>query len=538
MTKRPEINFNPYKGRWVAIVKDRVAGVGNRAAQAYRAAKTVRPKDRPQLYFVDRSGRSHQQPNDFRPWQKHAHLKKIAELLQTADQEAYLVGGAVRDGLLGKLNDQADLDLVVPADGLAVAKLLADKLGGAYYPVDPQRGVGRVVWPDRPQVDVAIYRGTSLEEDLYLRDFTINAIALSLDLANPRLIDPLAGQDDLQKGQIKALNREAFQDDPLRTVRAVRLAAQFGFVLTADTQSWITAYTTALAAVSAERLRDEIHKLLVGPRAGQGVAQLEALGLLAIILPQAEAMVGMAQSPPHHLSVFDHTLNVLDRVTWLDFELERLAFLDPVKKQLQDYFQTNLSGNLTRISLMPLAALLHDIGKPETFKQGSDGRIRFWQHPQVGADITDHWLSRLRFSGQARQFVVTIVRHHMRPLLLAYQKTVSRRSIHRFLEATGQAAPAIAIFSLLDHLGIYPPGQGQAEWDRLTEVVLRVCQTYFIPQPSPLLTGRDVISHLNLEPGPIVGQILARLKEAQAVGEIVSRQEALDFISTLNVDRG
>jgi len=208
----------------------------------------------------------------------------------------------------------------------------------------------------------------------------------------------------------------------------------------------------------------------------------------------------------------------------------RLESLTPVKSQLEAYFQRQLTGNLSRASLMPLVALLHDVGKPATFKRGGDNRIRFWRHPQVGADIARGILNRWRFSGQATRFVTTIVNSHMRPLLLAHQGSASKRAVHRFLEATDEAAPAVAIFSLMDHLAIYKSDEGQLEWERLLNVVLQICRTYFAPKLPTLLTGKDIIQQLNIPPGPEVGRLLKEVKEAQAVGEVITREEALAFI--------
>lgn len=529
MTTFRRFDYAPYRNRWIAVVNDRVVGVGDNADQAYRTAKGVRPKDRPKLLYVDQAGLAHLQPDNLRQWFENERLKQIALLLRHHSAEVYLVGGAVRDALLGQLDMVADLDLIVPGEALLLARTLANQLQAAYYPVDPEREVGRIVLPDQTHIDIAAYRGATLLEDLSLRDFTINAIALKLDVTAPKIIDPLSGQADLRQKIIRATSQTALRDDPLRAIRAVRLAAQFGFTITPETQAWVSDQAAYLRDVSVERLRDEMLKLFQVDQPGQAVAQLKALGLLSYIMPEATAMVGVAQSPPHHLPVFEHTLAVMDWIRLVTLDDARLAFLKPIKADLQAYFQTEVSGNISRAALMPLAALLHDIGKPQTFTPASDGRIRFWNHPQKGADVAARIMRRWHFSGQASRFVTTIVRHHMRPFLLAHQHTVSKRAIHRFLLATADAAPAIAIFSLFDHLGTFAPDTGQTEWQRLSEVVLHLCQAYFIPKPLPLLTGREVINHLQLTSGPLVGRILRELKEAQAIGQITTKEEALAF---------
>ena len=529
MTVKITPPYAPYKNRWIAVVRGRVAGVGKTADRAWRAAKLSCPKDRPNLLFVDETGMATTQPPSFDPWFENSLLRQIAQILHRQKQKVWLVGGAVRDGLLDNTRaDGGDLDLVVPRNALRVAKTLADELDAAYYPVDAERDVGRVVLSNHYHIDIASWRGNSLAEDLRNRDFTINAMALSLNPDAPRLIDPLNGQRDLQQKRLRVVSDNAIKTDPLRGVRGVRQSFEFGFTLEAKTEDLIRANAVAIQQVSPERLRDEMMKLLQVNRPGGAIDALYRLGLLAHILPEALPMIGVEQSPPHYLPVYEHSLLVMNNWPALaPLDDLRLAPLAPLKAELTDYFQTQLTGNLSRASLMPLAALLHDIGKPATFKRAEDGRIHFFNHPQQGADIARQILNNWRFSGQATRFVSGIVKYHMRPLLLAHQDGVSKRAIYRLVDAAGDAAPALAVFSLLDHLATCPAGEGKAEWESLLNVVLKICQTYFAPKLPVLLTGKDLIQTLHIPPGPEIGRLLKKGQEAQAVGEVSTREEAL-----------
>jgi len=524
-------NLTPYKNRWVALAKGRPAGVGTDAAEAYRAAKRACPKDALRMVFVDETGLAHRQPARFEVWFEHDVLKRALAAWQVDWGELFLVGGAVRDGLLGTLSPSADLDLLVPHGALKLARRLADALDAAYFPLDAGRDVGRVIFPDHRYLDVVSFRGGGLSADLLARDFTINAMALRLNDAHPLLIDPIGGFDDLEGKIIRAASDNALTSDPLRVIRGARLAASLGFALEPATRERMQAAAPGLNRVSAERVRDEMLKVLAVSKPGAALARLHRLGALAHILPEAETMVGVAQTAPHYQPVFEHTLAVMDGWPALHpFDAPELAALSPVRESLLAYFAQELAGNLSRAALMPLIALLHDIGKPETARRGDDGRIRFWGHPQAGAAIAEAVLQRWRFSTQAVRLVKTAVRHHMRPLLLAAQPTVSRRAIHRFLRDTGDAAPAIAVFSLIDHLGIYPPGAGDAMWPRLVHVVQTICTAYFQPKPPPLLTGKAVMAELGLPPGPQVGKLLAMLNEAQAIGQVSTPEEAIAFL--------
>ena len=530
--------YEPYQNRWIAIVAGQVIGVGVDAEQAYRAAKKARPKARPQIFFVDGQSRLHGQPIDTKQWFQDDLLKRIVHLFQERQAEVYLVGGAVRDGLLGCLNAKADIDLVIPTDALNVARMLADRLHAAYYPIDPERGVGRVVMPERRSIDLAAYRGNTLDEDLALRDFTINAMVLRLDQKTPILLDPLNGQVDLAQQKIKAVGPRSISDDPLRAVRAVRLAAQLDFEIEPDTENLIRSGAPGLKQVSPERMRDELFKLMQVTQPGRAVARLYELGLLAYILPEALAMVGVEQSPPHTRSVFEHTLAVMDQCELLDLDDHKIAFLAPFKNLLLAYLDAELAGGVRRRTLISLIALLHDIGKPATFQRGSDDRIRFWNHAKVGAEMTQAILTRWRVSSQVMGFVTTAVEQHLRPLLLASQNSAGKRAIHRFLVATEETAPAVALLALVDHLGTYSHYQDNAAWQALTDVVFKICQAYFTPKPSPLLTGTEVMAYLQIPAGPIIGQALAALREAQAADEVATVDEAKAFIIQMGQERG
>ncbi len=466
-------------------------------------------------------------PTDFSIWFDHDILKRIISVWQASGQEAYLVGGAVRDGLLGRLTPAADLDLLVARDALAVSRRLADALGTAFYPVDPVRGVGRVVFADRRYLDIADFRADTLAGDLRDRDFTINAIALKLDPSNSQLIDPTDGQADLRAKIIRVASNSAIQNDPLRAVRGVRLAQTLGFQIDAATGARISAGAAGLTRISAERLRDELLKCWRAPSPGAATDMLRGYGLLTEILPEVLSMVGVKQSLPHRLPVWEHSLRVMDNCR--ELTALKLPELSEFQPELTAYFQTELPGMLSRAELMPLAALLHDAGKPQTKSMEDNGRIRFLGHEKVSADIADAVLRRFHFSDAARKFVVAVVRHHMRPLLLANEPAVSARAVHRFLIAVGDAAPAVALFALCDYRAMVPNGRDERFLRGLT-VVQRVLARYFAPAPPRLLSGADVIAALGISEGREVGEWLRRLNEAQAVGEISTRAEALAFL--------
>lgn len=471
-------------------------------------------------------------------------LAEVIRILRQRQIEAYLVGGAVRDLLL-KRASIVDLDFATPGDGLTVARRVADALHCAYYPLDPERGVGRVIWQPptgaaskKSHLDFATLRSATLLEDLQDRDFTINAIALSLT-EPPELIDPLDGQADLSQGLLRVAAPGAFRRDPVRVLRAVRQAVEFGFLIEPDSLAQLRQAASKITSTSPERQRDELLKLLNTPAPGQAVQMLHRWGGLSPFLPEVAAMAGVEQGPPHYLDVFEHTVTALE--AWAGMLKEGLPTI-PLEFQptIKAYLAERITGELSLQQLIPLALLWHDTGKPLSRTEGEepDHRIRFLGHERASAKLVSRAMKAFNFSNQAAGFVETIVAHHLRPLLLAQDGgKISRRAIYRFFRDTsgpGYAAGiAIALHALADQQATYPPTSIPPQ--ALGEAVGQLLTAYFAERqelidPPPLLTGRDLIEQLGLKEGRAIGLLLSRLKEAQAMGLVTDQATALAFV--------
>jgi tRNA nucleotidyltransferase/poly(A) polymerase len=546
------IDLTPYRERWVAIVRGRVVGVGLTREQAYRAAKRSRSKDKAEMLFVDAAGRP-KKPKievidlqiDAAQLREYPLLQETINILQAEQVEAYLVGGAVRDLLLRKW--VTDFDFVLPGDGLAVARQVANALNAAFYPLDTERRTGRVVCQtssasssSKTYLDFAKFRGETLEADLADRDFTINAMALSLT-DPPQLIDPWQGQRDLVNQRLRTTSATALQRDPVRVLRAFRQAVQLSLTIEPDTERHLRQAAPHLSQVSPERQRDELLKLLATPASGQAIRAMRHLSVLPHILPEVEALVGVSQPTPHHLDVFEHTASALDR--WAELLASGWPDIPAGQREnVAHYLNETLAGDLPQSVAIALALLLHDTGKPLTRSQEvtvAGLKIHFHGHEKESAHITRRIMQRLHFSSQATDFVESVVAHHMRPLLLALTQKVSRRAIYRLFRDTGgatyQAGVAVALHALADHRATYPPGQGQAEETALLKVVHRLLEAYFeqrdqVINPPPLLTGRDLIQTLGLSEGQLIGQLLKQLQEAQAAGQVQDKATALAFV--------
>ncbi|OGO44362.1 MAG: hypothetical protein A2Z05_08345 [Chloroflexi bacterium RBG_16_60_22] len=470
-------------------------------------------------------------------------LTAIHGVLTEQGITSYLVGGFVRDTLLGR--DTADIDIAVAADAPAVAPKVAKALGGKAITLDAANGVARVVLPGgRWEIDFTTFRG-SIEEDLARRDFTIDALAIELgkgtesfDAAS--IIDPSGGRDDLRRGLIRAVGEATFREDAVRLVRAVRLAAELDFNIESSTEALIRRDSRLIGGVAGERVREELLRLLALPGAGKRLAHLDALGLLTAIIPELAPARGVAQPRIHVWDVFEHSIQTvaavefLLRETPLDFAGEAVLAPVPWSDEIKEHFDREIGHGSTGWSLLKLAALLHDIAKPQTRTLDDDGRARFLGHPLEGAAAAAAIMERLRFSNREIKLVELLIKYHLRPLQMSHEATPTRRAIYRYFRDTGEAGIDILFLCLADHLATRGPGLDMDQWQghaRLTDFILasRAGEEGLVTPPR-LLDGHDVMKELGLDPGPKVGELLEALRETQAAGEVTTRQQAIDYI--------
>jgi len=472
-------------------------------------------------------------------------LATVSSFLAEQNIQSYLVGGFVRDALLGR--DTADIDIAVAADALNIAPKVAAAFCGRYVLLDEANGVGRVALPSEgaPSAGRQWYLDFStikdnIEEDLARRDFTIDAIAVDLGQLGKehvQVIDPFNGWDNLQQGIIRAVTDTAFESDPARLLRAVRLAAELGFSIDNDTETLIRRHHHLAADVAGERIREELLRLLSVSHAGQILSYLEELGLLTAVIPELAQTKGTTQPKEHFWDVFDHSIQTVAATDFLlrqgdwQYAAEKVLAVTPWSIELAEHFEQEVSSGSTRRLLLKLAALFHDIAKPQTKATDSSGRIRFLGHAKEGAAITANILERLRFSGKEIKLVETMVRHHLRPGQMAHDELPSHRAIYRYFRDTDNTGIDILFLSLADHLATRGPHLNLTQWQRHAQLVEYVLAQRFqeegVVAPPKLVDGHDLINIFGISPGPKIGEILEAVREAQAAGEVNSRQEAL-----------
>lgn len=489
-------------------------------------------------------------------------LMEVAHFFAERQTRVYLVGGSLRDLLLGEVG--VDWDLVTDGEAHKLARQLANRLGGSY--VHLHEKASRVVLhppasAGEQVLDIAPLHGGSLEEDLRARDFTLNALAAPLgDVVQflrgspgeieTLLIDPLHGYRDLQARRLRAVDDEVFRHDPLRMLRALRLTQRYRLTIAPETEKLITRDAALLPRVAAERIHQELYAMLGMPGALEQLHSLDAYGLLTVLIPELRSARGMRQPPPHYWDVLEHSLQSVGALEELAGALEagpgtplppHLASTSTAAEDLAELRELLREGERQNIfhfadlcaPRMKLAALLHDIGKPLTYSTDEQGGIHFYGHPQLGAPIASEIMHRLSASTQDRRLAQLVAAHHMRPGQLGQDGAVTPRAIRRYFVDLGPTGILVALFSLADHLATLGSQPRPPAWPRHLSVV-RLLLTSYIRERAKILPPRlvrpdELMSRLKLQPGPLVGQLLEAIAEAQADGTLHSREEAILF---------
>ena len=456
-------------------------------------------------------------------------LERLSALLGAAP--GWVVGGALRDALLGEA--VGEVDIAVTAGAVALGKAMALALpGSGFVALDAERGICRVL--SDVQVDVADLRGPSLAADLEERDFTVNALAASLhDLVrrgSAAVEDATGGLEDLAERVIRPCGPGVIADDPLRALRAVRLAIRPGWRLHPAAEAAIRGVAPRVAEVSAERVRDELAAILAAPVAAGALRLLERLDVLPALLPESLSMRETSQPEPHRFDVWEHSLRAVEAADEL---LAHPEALEPWGPELVAHLAEPLGDGLTRRETLKLAALLHDVAKPQT-KSVEGGRIRFLGHEVIGAERAALIVERWRLSRRATRIVERLVAQHLRPMHLGNAGGITRRARYRFFRDLEGEARDLVLLALADAAAVRGDSP-LALWRGPGGVILRelmrgVGEEARTAAAPPMLRGEDVMSAFGLPAGPEIGRLLARAREAQALGLISTRAEALEYL--------
>lgn len=533
-----------YAGRWIACIGDQVVGQGGTPGQARHAAQASRFKETPDISYV-----SHTPPLHIHPF-----LEKLAAYLPP-DLPIFVAGGAVRNALLGL--PVTELDFILPKDAIQHARRIADHFGGAFYALDQVRDYGRVLIPQEHDqlliLDFAPIHGADLEDDLQHRDFTINAIAIGIQPPHPQY-DPCGGAADLHARKLRTCSASAFIDDSIRILRAVRFALRFELRPDSATKDLMRSAVELLPGISGERMRDELFKLLESPKPAASLSILDRLGALEYIMPELGRLKGVDQTAPHIHDVWQHTLEVSNQLERI-FEVLNPRFdsektsnllmgvlshqLGRYREQIAEHLQEYIVQGRSVRALIFLAAFYHDSGKPDCQEVDQDGRITFIDHEARGADLVTHRAGAFQLSNNEIMRLQLIVLNHLRPLWLgASGELPSRRAKYRFFRDTGISGVDICLLSLADTLATFGHTISPDTWKHQVEIARSLLEAWWEfreEQVSPpgLVDGNDLMRELNLKPGPLIGQLLAAIREAQATGQVMNKRQAYELARTL-----
>jgi tRNA nucleotidyltransferase/poly(A) polymerase len=454
-----------------------------------------------------------------------------------AGTPAWVVGGAVRDRLLGRVTK--DIDLVVDSDPERAARAIgaAAGRGAATFPLSDAFGAWRVVAAGHAwQVDLTPLRGGSLEADLRLRDFTVNAMAEPLG-GGGELADPTGGAADLAAGILRAVADHAFADDPLRTLRLPRFVVELDLRPDPATAALARASADGLRRVAPERIFAELKRIVAAPRPRTGIELAAELGLVERVLPELSAMEGVEQNRYHNADVLGHTLDVLDATV----ELERdpgAALGAEHGPALAALLAEPLADEISRGTALRFGALLHDAAKPQTRVTAPGGEtLGFPGHDVQGEALSRDVLRRLRTSERLQSHVAALARHHLALGFLVHHQPLTRRLLYRYLRATEPVEVDVSLLSVADRLATrgHKADESIARHVALAREVIGEALRWRAEggAPRPLLRGDELAAELGVRPGPEIGRLLGELQEAQYAGEVRDRQEAVAVARSL-----
>ena len=470
-------------------------------------------------------------------------IEKLVACCASLGTDAYLVGGSVRDWL-GSSRPGQDLDIAVPGDPEATAREIAGKFGGTVIPLGLAHGVVRVAVPSNSEtgdgpwnIDVDGFSGT-IEEDLARRDFTVNAMAVPLAdwPSMDSVIDPLGGRADLARKTISALGSTVFQDDPGRLLRAVRLAGQLVFRIEPATSKLIAADAGLLANVSPERVREEFLNILSLNGAKGQIEVLDHFGLFTQVVPELQNAKGVDQPIEHYWDVWGHTMHTIEAAELLTKGHQNSPVYScvPWTADSEAHFNQHATDGHTRGTVLKLAALFHDVAKPQTKSLEANGRTHFFGHSEQGAVVATNRLEQLRVSSNGIEMVAKMVEHHLRPTGMKNGgEWPTNRAIYRYFRDVGDVAIDTLYLSLADYLAALGPNLVHEQWldhARMVGHILHVGTSEPVsPTTARLITGHELLTHFKIQPGPEIGAVLERVEEARAAGEIETKEQALEM---------
>ncbi len=466
-------------------------------------------------------------------------INAVAQVAKNRGEPCYLVGGSIRDILLNRDLMIQDLDFVTKEDPGDFAESLLETLQGKLIPMDKEKRLYRIRLEEGLILDFTQIEGDGIESDLEKRDFTISAMAYPLEAPWPMekeyIIDPFGGQRDIEKRRIRHIREEAFQEDPLRLIRAPRFMCQLRFNMGEETIEAIRKHSHLLKNVAGERITHELFLILREDKTYHFLTFMDKkLNILNKIFPEIEDMRDIGECKYHVVDSWTHsvyTVKVAESVIYAQGYFE-----DHIRQAYEEHAKELISGTHRRIDLIKLGALFHDIGKPSAKKVDPTGRTRFRGHEITGAELVKEYAERLKWSKKESALLYKYVAQHMTPLVLYKKNDVSGRALYQFFSAAGKETLDLLLIALADIVStrkLLDPHEEMGMFKIHVEYIANNYITRYKPieDITGIITGQEIMETVNLPESTFVGEVLEDLKKAMFYGHISSHKEgALKYL--------
>jgi poly(A) polymerase len=455
----------------------------------------------------------------------------VAAAQAAVEGPTWVVGGAVRDAALGRVVIDADLAVAAGAEEVA-ARAVARAGGGVAFQLSEEFGTWRATagqgeW----HVDVTRLRGDDIEADLGGRDFTVNAVAVALADLDGEPVDPFGGLADAERAVLRAVSARSFADDPLRLLRAARIAAALGFTIEPETVELARAEARRAAEPAGERRLAELRLLVAGDDPILAFELLHELGAVGGVLPELEALRGVEQNPNHHLDVHGHTIEVLRQLLVIEADLD--TYTGESAEGVRTLLAKPLGDGFTRRDGLRLGALMHDIGKPAT-KGEHSGYVTFIGHDSVGADLVAESLGRLKAGRALARYVEGLTRNHLHLGFMVHERPLAPRRIYDYVSRCGDVTPDVTLLTAADRMSargtgpVAAPEMISAHLELVREVLPAALEWQRTGPPPVPVPGDELARELGIEEGPLLGELIAELRAAVFAGEVTDRESAIE----------
>jgi len=461
------------------------------------------------------------------------HYKLICKIAKDDNINIWLVGGFLRDIHLAVKRQLIDFDFCVGCNTGFFARKFARSLGAKCIVLDKQNQSFRVILKKQKTMytyDFTLIRGDTISDDLALRDFSINSLAVDLTVKSKKVIDLWNARKDLKRKILTVIRKEVIADDPLRILRGFSFLANYGFCIEPETLKIMGQQKKMLSNVSPERINEELFKILRSADSFKAIKLMDKIRIIDQIIPEISQARGVSQGKYHHLDVWNHSLEALKK-------FESFCRKQQSKNsKIFSYLNEEISSGRRRFQIIKLACILHDIGKPLA-KKKINRKIVFYTHEKIGRDLSEKIADSLRFSFKEKDLLRKLVFWHLRPGYLSGQASLTSRSVYRFFRDTQNEGISVILLSLADWRatrGVLISDQRRRKYER---IMFNLIKLYFSMQEKTCLKkivdGHWLIKKFKLESGPLIGELLKAVQEEQALGKVINKNDACKVIKEI-----